>query len=312
MSRVCLRLVLLGVIGSTVTAVRVSAQPASAPTVDKKQAARKYTEAGLTAAKLGDYDTAIGFYQKAYALVPHPTLTFDIAEAHLLAGRIDQALTLYKRYLSDAPSGPLAQDARDRIAEIEARKAEQARKAEEERQAGERKAEDERKAAEARKAEEARRGEQARKAAEATRGAPERSTAAAGSPSGAPGATPPRGTGSLETASQPGRSQRIAGVAAGAGGVVGVVIGIGFGLHARTLSNDLSKPRAMYDPSKIDAGHRANTIAIVGMAGGTALAATGAALYWWGSTQGRSTEQVSLAPVMSDRLAGLVIAGTGW
>jgi tetratricopeptide (TPR) repeat protein len=157
MSRVFLRMVLLGVIGSAVVPMRASAQPASAPTVDKKQAAKKYTEAGLTAAKLGDYDTAIGLYQKAYSLVPHPTLTFDIAEAHLLAGRIDEALTLYKRYLSDAPNGPLAQAAHDRIAEIDASKAEEARKAEDERKAAERSAEDEAKAAEAHKAEEARR-----------------------------------------------------------------------------------------------------------------------------------------------------------
>jgi hypothetical protein len=66
----------------------------------------------------------------------------------------------------------------------------------------------------------------------------------------------------------------------------------------------------MFDPSKVDAGNRANTIAIVGMAGGTALVAAGAALYWWGYTQGRSTERVSLAPIVSDRLAGLVVAGT--
>jgi hypothetical protein len=97
---------------------------------------------------------------------------------------------------------------------------------------------------------------------------------------------------------------------AGAGGVVGVAIGIGFGLHARTLSSDLSKKGAVYDPAQIDAGHRANTIAIVGMAGGTALVAAGAALYWWGYTQGRSAERVSLAPIVSNGLAGLVVAGT--
>jgi iron complex outermembrane receptor protein len=113
MSRVFLLLVLLGVIGSAVAPMRASAQPASAPPVDRKLAAKKYTEAGLTAAKLGDYDTAIGLYQKAYSLVPHPTLIFDMAEAHFLLGKIDQALTLYKRYLSDALNGPLAQDARD-------------------------------------------------------------------------------------------------------------------------------------------------------------------------------------------------------
>lgn len=41
-----------------------------------------------------------------------------------------------------------------------------------------------------------------------------------------------------------------------------------------------------------------------------ALAAAGAALYWWGYTQGRSTERVSLAPIISDQLSGLVVAGT--
>lgn len=310
MSRVSLCLVLIGAIGGAAAPARVMAQSAPASANDKKQAARQYTEAGITAAKMGDYDTAIGLYQKAYSLVPHPTLLFNIAEAQRLAGRIDLALTLYKRYLSDAPNGPLARAARAQIAEIEASKAEEARKADAERQAAAQRAEDERKAAEARKAEETRHVEEARKTAEATRGARERSTTATGSQSEAPGATPPRDAGSLEATSPPGRSQRIAGIATGTGGVAGVVIGIGFGIHAHTLSSDLSKPHAMYDPSKIDAGHRANTIAIVGMAGGTALAAAGAALYWWGYTQGRSTERVSLSPILSDQLAGLVVSGT--
>jgi tetratricopeptide (TPR) repeat protein len=311
MKRVFLRLVLLGVIGSAIAPARVSAQPAPAPApgVDKKQVAKQYTEAGLAAAKLGDYDTAIGFYQKAYQLVPHPTLVFDMAEAHRLAGRIDDALAQYKRYLSDAPGGPLAQDARDRIAEIEAkraeeaRKIEEARKAEEDRKVAARKAEEDRKAA-ARKAEEDRKADEARQAHE-------REVANAGSPSGASGATPPQDTGSPEAA-PPGRNLRIAGIATGAGGVAGFLVGAGFGLHARSLSSELSKQGATYDPSKVDAGNRANTIAIVGMAGGAALVAVGAALYWWGYTQGQSMERVSLAPVVSDRVAGLVIAGTWW
>ncbi|HEX8111533.1 MAG TPA: hypothetical protein VF516_27570, partial [Kofleriaceae bacterium] len=138
----------------------------------------------------------------------------------------------------------------------------------------------------------------------------ERAAAAASSPSGTPGATPPQDTSSPEAAAPPGRNLRIAGMATGAGGVVGVAIGIAFGLHARTLSNELSNTGVMYDPSKVDAGQRANTIAIAGMAGGTALVATGAALYWWGYMQGRSTERVSLAPILSERLTGLAIAGT--
>lgn len=303
MTRVWLRLVLLAVLGSAAAPARVSAQPA--PTlVDKKQVARQYTEAGLAAAKLGDYDTAIDFYQKAYQLVRHPTLIFDIAEAQRLAGRIEQALSLYRRYLSDAPAGPLAPDARDRIAEIEDRKAEEARKiedarkAEDERNAAARKAEDERRAADERKAEEAR----------AER---ERAAAPAAASSGAPAAAPAADTGAPEVAAPPGRNLRIAGIATGAGGLVGVVVGIGFAVHSRTLNSRVSnRPGIMFDPDTDAAGHRANVIAYAGTIGGTALVAAGAALYWWGYTQGRSAEQVSIAPVVSDRLAGLVVTGT--
>jgi hypothetical protein len=108
-----------------------------------------------------------------------------------------------------------------------------------------------------------------------------------------------------------GNSLRIAGIATGAGGVVSVVIGIGFAVHSRTLNDRVSnKPGMTFDPDTDAAGHRANTIAYVGTIGGTALVAAGAALYWWGYTQDRSPDRVSIAPVVSDRLAGLVVAGT--
>jgi tetratricopeptide (TPR) repeat protein len=307
MTRVFLRMVLLAVIGSAAAAARVSAQPAPAP-VDRKQVARQYTEAGLAAAKLGDYDTAINFYQKAYQLLPHPTLIFNIAEAQRLAGRIDLALSLYRRYLSDAPAGPQAQDARDRIAEIEARKADDARKID-----AARKEEDDRRAA-ARKAEEdrtaaARQAEDDRKAAEARRAEDDRArAAAAGSPSSPPGAVP-ADTGAPEAAAPPGRNLRIAGIATGAGGVAGVAIGIGFAVHGSSL-NGQAMGEVKYDPGKDAAGHRANAIAYVGAIGGTVLVAAGAAMYWWGYTQGRSAERVSVAPVVSDRLAGVAITGT--
>ncbi|HMG22593.1 MAG TPA: tetratricopeptide repeat protein [Kofleriaceae bacterium] len=318
MTRVLL-LVLLGAIAAVAAPSRVRAQPA--PVVDKTQVARRYTDAGLTAAKTGDYDAAIEFYSRAYRLRQHPTLIFNMAEAHRLAGRTDQAVALYKRYLAEAPRGPLAADARDRIAAIDAQKAKDARKIEEARRA-----EDDRKAAAARKAEDERqatirkaeedRQAAARKAADdagrAEQARTEREAAAVATPAAAPGATPLHDTGASLPAEAPGRSLRIAGLAAAAGGVVGVAVGVGFAIHGRTLSDELSKSGAMggqFDPAKVRAGDRANTIAILGIAGGTALVAGGAALYWYGYTQGRSSERVSLAPLISDRVAGLVIAG---
>jgi tetratricopeptide (TPR) repeat protein len=105
------------------------AQPAATDR-SKVQAARSYVDAGLQAQKLRDYDTAIKLYTKAYELVPHPVLLFNMAQAHRLAGRFEQALTLYQKYLDEDPRGSEARTARDLVAEIEARMDVEARKRE--------------------------------------------------------------------------------------------------------------------------------------------------------------------------------------
>src|SRR6185369_17896049 len=104
--RVLLRLVLLGSIVTTAGPVRALAQPAPAPAVDpaKAKVAKQYVDAGLAAQNSGDYDTAIVFYSKAYQLVPHPVLLFNMAQAHRLAGRIEKALALYAKYLEEDPN----------------------------------------------------------------------------------------------------------------------------------------------------------------------------------------------------------------
>lgn len=84
------------------------------------QEARSYVDAGLAAQRSHDYDTAILLYRKAYELVPHPVLLFDMAQAHRLAGRVEQALALYRKYLRAAPNGREAATARELIAELEA------------------------------------------------------------------------------------------------------------------------------------------------------------------------------------------------
>jgi hypothetical protein len=130
-------------------------QPAT--TTDKTEIARQYVEAGLAAQSSGDYDTAITFYTKAYELVPHPVLLYNLAQAHRLAKREDRASALYQRYLSEDPYGVPAQTARDILNEIAARKAE-AKRAEDARNAAEaRPIEDARKGAEVKQVEDARR-----------------------------------------------------------------------------------------------------------------------------------------------------------
>jgi tetratricopeptide (TPR) repeat protein len=300
MIRLLVCLVLLGAIGAIAAPADALAQ--TAPSVDKKRVAKQYVDAGLAAQSAGEYDTAITLYSKAYELVQHPTLIFNIAQAHRLAGRLDQALTLYKRYLSEEPNGPQAEAARKLVGEIETRKAEAARRAQAARSA------DEARIAElARKADEVREADQARKA-EPVQQPPQVADRAVADATGDGAAPAARASASPEPA-RPGRPQRIAGLATGAGGAVALAIGIGFGLHARSLSDDLSRDGAVYDPARVRAGDRTNAIAIVGMAGGSALIAAGAALYWWGYTQSRADERVSLAPMLSQHTVGLGLSG---
>jgi tetratricopeptide (TPR) repeat protein len=119
--RVLLHLLLIGLVMLAIGQDRALAQPA--PTADKTKVAKQYVDAGLAAQGTGDYDTALTMYSKAYQLVPHPLLIFNMAQAHRLAGHIDQALTLYARYLSEDPNGAQAKTARELVAELKAHKA---------------------------------------------------------------------------------------------------------------------------------------------------------------------------------------------
>jgi tetratricopeptide (TPR) repeat protein len=280
-----MRLISLGMIATAAIPLHAHAQPAPAANTSRTDTARQYVNAGLAAQDSGDYDTAITLYTKAYQLVPHPVLLFNMAQAHRLAGHTEQALSLYAKYLAADPNGAQAQDARDRVAEIEARKAEEARKLEE-----------------ARNAELARKAEDARKLQDARDADAQRARAREA-------AISPQPAGPTPLQQSPGRNQRIAGVLAGAVGAGALVVGAGFGLHADSLSGELSKPGAMYDPAKVHAGENANSIAIVGLVGGTALVAAGVALYWWGYREGSGKEAVTIAPMMADHVAGLVVTG---
>ena len=308
--RVLLRVLLLGVIATATTTSMVAAQPA-AP-VDKTRVAKQYVDAGLAAQSSGDYDTAIEFYSKAYQLVRHPLLIFNMAQAHRLAGRIDVALRLYARYLQEDPNGAQAKNVHDIVAEIEAQRAADARKADDARRAEDaRKLADVRKADDARKLEEARTADEAHKSDDARKPDDARKLAdvhpADAAQPGSVQAPPPPLT---DEPPAPGRTLRLAGLSAGAAGVVGLGLGIGFGLHARSLSSELSRPGAQYSQSKYDAGQRANTIAITGLVGGAVLVAAGAAVYWWGHVEGEHADRVTLAPLLSDHFAGLAAVGT--
>src|ERR1043165_6786751 len=98
-------------------AAHAHAQPAKVDRA-KAQTAKEFINAGLAAQNAKDFETAISLYQKAYDLIPHPVLLFNIAQAHRLAGHDADALTFYERYLQAEPNGSQAAVARDFVTEI--------------------------------------------------------------------------------------------------------------------------------------------------------------------------------------------------
>jgi tetratricopeptide (TPR) repeat protein len=277
-------------------ATMVHAQP-----VDKTQTAKQYVSAGLAAQKAGDYDTALTFYGKAYELVPHPVLLFNMAQANRLAGRTDKAIELYKKYLEANPQGPQAKVAKDFVAEHDAQVAAEEAKRKAEADAAAAKRDQELSAEQARKAEAARKQQEARdqqlREQEAARKQQQAREAEAAAQQPAP------------VASDDGRPLRIAGIAMAGTGAVAVGVGVLFGLHARSLSNELSASGAVYDPQKVSDGQAANRNMLISTIAGSALVAGGVVVYIVGSKK-QSSDRVALVPIVFAGGGGLALGGS--
>ena len=91
--------------------------------------------------------------------------------------------------------------------------------------------------------------------------------------------------------------------------MVALAVGVGFGLHASALSDDLSRPGTIYRRSTDEAGGMANRIAITGYVGGALLLVAGASLYWRGVAEHRRAARIALAPMLSERFTGLQVMG---
>ncbi len=281
--------VLLTLALGSVATTPALAQPA---TVDKEKAktAKQYVDAGLAAQNAKDYDTAITLYQKAYDLVPHPVLLFNIAQAHRLAGRTDVAVGFYERYLAADAKGAQARTARALLDEIAAKQAADAKKIQDAK-----KAEETRKADDARKVEDARKAEAARKAQPEDK-APELET------------QPEIPETPVSESARPGRSLRIAGIAAAGAGAVAFGASIAFALRSGSISDELSMPGAPYDPGRIRDGEAAERNAIIAGVVGGALVAGGVALYVLGvKKRNAQTEQMAIS-VRSD-FVGVTFGG---
>jgi len=97
----------LAVCAAAITGI-AAADPAP---IDKDMAAAHYKQ-GTELYKAGKFDAAFDEYEGAYKLLPRPLVIYHMARAKQAAGKLVEALALYRRYLSEQPSGKAASDAR--------------------------------------------------------------------------------------------------------------------------------------------------------------------------------------------------------
>jgi iron complex outermembrane receptor protein len=77
------------------------ARPALA---DARTEARAHFRKGMEAIAAGRYDEGIPELEKAYEILPHPNVLYNIARAHAEAGDLEKAIDYFRRYLDTNPS----------------------------------------------------------------------------------------------------------------------------------------------------------------------------------------------------------------
>ncbi len=70
---------------------------------DERTEARAHFKKGMTAIADGSYDAGIEELKKAYAILPHPNVLYNIARAYVDIGDLDNALAYYQKYIEGNP-----------------------------------------------------------------------------------------------------------------------------------------------------------------------------------------------------------------
>jgi tetratricopeptide (TPR) repeat protein len=107
-----LRLVLVVSLALCGMARLARAQEKASPTEARRREASEHVQRGDAFKESGRHAAAAREYQKAYALVPHPVLIFNLAQVYRLAGDRERAIEHYERYLAADPSGRASRQAR--------------------------------------------------------------------------------------------------------------------------------------------------------------------------------------------------------
>jgi tetratricopeptide (TPR) repeat protein len=247
------------------------ASAAAAPDAAAIKKASAHFKLGQEFFKSRQWDRAIVEYQAALDLTGEPLLVFNIALAHDRAGRAEEALAGFQRYLDLASDGPVADEAREDVTRLVPivdklhadRAAEEARKA---------KLADQARTDAARQADAAKQAE-----AEKVR----RIELA----------------GRADAVARHGRIQRWEGIAIASAGVILAGIGVKFGLDARSIADELGHHQGAWtdaDIARDGEGSSAGKKSVVLTGLGAAAIAFGGVLYVIGRGSDRRAEQMRL------------------
>jgi len=276
--------------------------------------ARKHFVQAQKAYDLGNWDEAAREFSWAYELRPDPIFLYNMAQAYRRGGNLQRAIDLYKNYLLKDPNSPQRADVEQRVQRLQ-------------------KQLDDERGAKAVVSSPTLLEPAAAQPPEPVGNVPAISPAAPALQAAAdappattpdPGALTPPSPASADavpkselpaaalTTAAPrpaaGRGLRVAGVVAGAVGLVGIGGGVFFSLRARSLSDSVSSA-SRYSPDDAQSGKNAAVLQWVCYGAGGAAVVTGALLYWKGRRQGADQPTFSLVPLLGPNSVGLASAG---
>ncbi|HEX7664114.1 MAG TPA: tetratricopeptide repeat protein, partial [Polyangiaceae bacterium] len=86
---------------------------------DARSEARGHFKRGMESISNGKYEDGIAELQKAYEILPHPNVLYNIARAYAESGDLENAVANYRKYLDGNP--PDKADVQQIVQSLEAR-----------------------------------------------------------------------------------------------------------------------------------------------------------------------------------------------
>jgi tetratricopeptide (TPR) repeat protein len=97
-----------------------TSSPPAAFAQDDIEAAKAHFSRGTRLYQVGEYRQASEEFKAAHLAKPDPAFLYNIAQCHRQLGELEQAVTLYRRYLAGSPNASNRAEVEDRIADLEA------------------------------------------------------------------------------------------------------------------------------------------------------------------------------------------------